>query len=271
MAREARGIQSIEVSGRILKALVERCKPMMLKELAQEAALAPAQCHAYLTSMRHVGLVHQDAQTGHYQTGAFAMRLGISWLESSPVASRAIHALKKLTDETGAMSTLSVWSTAGPTIVHINSGVTPTALNLRQGSVFSTTGTATGRVFSAFDNVEAVRRQIDDELNTPGGSNRSIGITLLRDEFEDWMERTREQGYSTAFGAPIPDVNAVAAPIFDADGKLVFVATLIGPSDELPVDAASGEVRKLLDVTRAMSSNANAPEKPGHRNPEEDA
>jgi DNA-binding IclR family transcriptional regulator len=255
MRKEARGIQSIEVSGRILRALVETCKPMMLKDLAHAADLAPAQCHAYLTSLRNVGLIHQDQHSGHYKTGRFAMRLGIGWLKTSPLASAAIHELKTLTDELRAMSLISVWGVSGPTIVHINSGLTPTALNLRQGSLFSVTGTATGLVFAAFGNAHDIESHVAAELDSPGRA-RSLGAAPTREEFDAQVAVTRANGYSTAKATPIPDINAVAAPIFEPDGSLAFVATLIGPIDELSVEDDAVAVDRLLAVTRKISQDA---------------
>ncbi len=66
MSKSARGIQSIEVSGRIMQALLDAGEPMMLKDMAQAADLKPAQCHAYIASLKKIGLVHQDSSSGLY-------------------------------------------------------------------------------------------------------------------------------------------------------------------------------------------------------------
>ncbi|WP_417264275.1 helix-turn-helix domain-containing protein [Celeribacter sp.] len=76
MANAGRGIKSIEVSGRVLSALMEAGEPMMLRDIAEQADLKPALCHACLTSMKDVGLAHQDPATGLYHTGHFAIQLG---------------------------------------------------------------------------------------------------------------------------------------------------------------------------------------------------
>ncbi|MCB1397689.1 MAG: IclR family transcriptional regulator [Rhodobacter sp.] len=257
MAGGARGIQSIEISGRILKALVEAAAPMMLKDLAQAADLAPAQCHAYLTSLRHVGLVHQEPHSGLYSMGPFAMRLGIGWLQSSPLAAAAIRATRALTEELGIMSLLAVWGEHGPAIVHINTGVAPLALNLRQGTLYSVTGTATGRVFAAFDERPEVTRQIARDLGDDGES-RALGSHVTREGFEMQVARARQCGYATAEGAPIPDVNAVSVPVYDPAGGFALAVSLIGRAAELPVDAGSAAARALLDtstaITRAVAS-----------------
>jgi DNA-binding IclR family transcriptional regulator len=225
---------------------------MMLKDLAQAADLAPAQCHAYLTSLRHVGLVHQDPVTGLYRTGSFALRLGICWLKSDPLAAAAVQELRALSDDLGIMSVLAAWGTQGPTIVQMNAGVTQTALNVRQGTVFSATGTATGRVFAAFGNTEDVEKGIAADLDN-SVPRSSIGTLLTREDFEKMRAETRENGYAVAAGAPIPGINAVSAPIFGRDDGLAFVATLIGPADELSVETGSDTVKRLIDTAQALS------------------
>jgi DNA-binding IclR family transcriptional regulator len=253
MGNGSRGIQSIEVSGRILRALARSREPMMLKEIAQEAGLAPAQCHAYLTSLRHVDLVRQDPTTGLYGTGAFALRLATSWLKSVPLVSAAIRELNTLTNELGFFSLIAVWSSYGATIVHMNSGVTQTALNLRPGTVYSVTGTATGRIFAAFGMTPEVEERIAEELSRSGQADW-IGSVVGRDEFEVKLRKTRESGFAIAEGAPVPSINAVSAPVFGPNGELSFAATLVGPHGELLVDDDAVAVRRLMATTRNLSS-----------------
>ncbi|WP_346898959.1 helix-turn-helix domain-containing protein [uncultured Roseibium sp.] len=255
MTGGARGIQSIEISGRILKALVRKCEPMMLKELAQEADLTPAQCHAYLTSLRNVGLVQQGTDTGLYRMGPFAMRLGIAWLHNIELPATAMRSLKALTDELGFMSLIAVWGQFGPTIVHVNAGVWPSALNVRQGTLFSLTGTATGRIFAAFGTADDLYGRIERELERSEPS-RSLGAVVAREEFTQQVATARLKGFAIAECRPIPDMNAVSAPIFDAQGHLFSVATLLGPSRIMPVEENAPAVQRLLAVTRALHNEA---------------
>lgn len=258
MAQRARGIQSIEVSGRILRALVDSSEPMMLKELARFAELAPAQCHAYLTSLKHVGLVYQEPVSGLYRTGSFALRLGIGWLKSNPFAAAAIRELKSLTDEFGVMSLLVVWGVSGPTVVHMNAGVTPTAMNIRQGTLFSVTGTASGRLFAAFGDAPDLEQRIMTDLDQHIRRG-FIGTVLTREDFDERLKATRAHGYATAESTPIPGINAVAAPIFDRTGTMRFAATLLGPMNELDVGEDALPVRRLVAAARELSGVFDGP------------
>ena len=96
----SRGIQSIEVGGELLKALVRRGQPMALKDLAAAAGLPAARAHPYLVSFSKVGLIEQDPDTSHYRLGSLAIEAGlISLQQVDPVrlASDALPALPIMT------------------------------------------------------------------------------------------------------------------------------------------------------------------------------
>ncbi|MGG7565513.1 IclR family transcriptional regulator [Rhodovulum sp. DZ06] len=245
----ARGIQSIEVSGRILRALVGESEPMMLKDLAKAAELAPAQCHAYLTSLRHVGLVQQDHDTGRYRMGRFAMRLGGAWLQSSPRPAAAIRLLRALTDELDAITILVAWGAMGPTIVHVNEGADPTALNLRQGALYPVTGAASGRIFGAFMPEAETAPRIARELE----GYAPDAAAQMRARYEERRAAILRDGYDTADGAPIPDINAVSAPVFDEAGALDFVISVIGRRGKLDVGPDGPAATRLAEIARTVS------------------
>lgn len=247
LGREARGIQSIEVGGRLLKALVEHAVPMTLKDLAAAADLAPAQAHAYLVSYRRTGLVRQDEASGRYQMGAFAMRLAIARLRTVPILAAALHATTHIARELGLMATLAVWGPHGPTVVHKQDGDEALNVNVRVGTMFGVMGTATGQTFAAF----APRARIGPRLEAEqAGEVAADGKPpLSRERLEAILETVRAQGYAVTHEAPVPAVNAVAAPVFDEDGQLAAVLTLIGSLDRLPLaDARDPALVRLLEV-----------------------
>jgi DNA-binding IclR family transcriptional regulator len=53
---KSRGIQSIEVGGRLLQALARIGESMMLRDLAREAAMTPAKAHPYLVRFSRLGI-----------------------------------------------------------------------------------------------------------------------------------------------------------------------------------------------------------------------
>jgi len=141
---EGRGIQSIEVGGRLLQALSEADAPLMLRDLAAQAGLAPAQAHAYLVSYRRANLVEQDA-SGMYRLGYLALRLGRArMLCVEPLATASQSAIQ-LSEKVGLMVALVVWGPKAPTAVQVQEGAHTLNVNVHEGTIFSVTGSASGR------------------------------------------------------------------------------------------------------------------------------
>ncbi|MDP3083200.1 MAG: helix-turn-helix domain-containing protein, partial [Rubrivivax sp.] len=80
---QQRGIQSVEVGGQLLRALVHAGRPLALKDLAREAGMAPGKAHPYLVSFGKLGLVEQDRGSGHYGLGPLALQLGLMSLQQA--------------------------------------------------------------------------------------------------------------------------------------------------------------------------------------------
>lgn len=252
MARAPRGVQSLEIGGRILKALASSNEPMMLKDLAQSTGLGSAQCYTYLMSLCKTGLVQRDENAGQYRIGPFALRLGNGWLRSSALASATIAAMNSFSDETGLATSVAIWERSGPIGIHICAGSALNTLNLRQGAVFSITGSTIGRAFVAFGHIADTDERIEAELS--GSIDQpSVGAPISRAEFEEKILEAREHGYTSAEGIYIRGINGISAPVYDQDGQLALVITMAGPSDKVSVTPDSAMVKKFLAVSKSVS------------------
>ncbi len=150
-AGERRGIQSIEVGGSLLSALVREGKPMMLKDLAREAGMPAAKAHPYLVSFGKLGLVEQDALTGRYGLGPFALQMGLTALHGLDPIKAALPEAARLADDIDLNVAIAVWGNHGPTVVHIAECSRQIHINMRPGTVMTPLLlSATGRVFAAF-------------------------------------------------------------------------------------------------------------------------
>ena len=248
-----RGVQSAEVGGRILVAMVQAGRPLMLRDLAAGAEVAPAQAHAYLVSFRKLGLVEQDPATGRYQLGPFALQLGLARMRISHPLRLVGEAAAELAAEHGLMVTISVWGTFGPTIVQVQEAVDQVHVNVRAGAVYSITGTATGRVFGAYMPAKQVAPRLEAEL-AEGSRSQRVGNPASRARFEREVARVRRQGYAVAEGSPVPGINGIAAPVFDHSGQMQLAVTLIGPGTAVSAAPDSPQVAALLDFTRRFSA-----------------
>jgi DNA-binding IclR family transcriptional regulator len=247
-----RGVQSIEVGGRVLAAMASAGKPLMLRDIALAADLASAQAHAYLVSFRKIGLVEQAEGSALYQLGPFALQLGLARMRSVDALRLATFAAPALAAELGLMVTVTVWGSLGATVVQVNEAGDQVHVNLRAGTVYSLLHTATGRVFAAFLSADVVEAHLSKAKAFAGllEPENAEGSATLWPE----VEETRERGYSRATGSPIPGVNALAAPVFDHTSELKLALTVIGPSRLVDVSPQSAQALRLLAFVRDLSA-----------------
>jgi len=226
--KESRGIQSIEVGSQLLLALVHLGRPAPLKDLAREAGMTPAKAHPYLVSFGKVGLIQQDAATGHYGLGPLALQVGLISLQQVDPIRLASAQLPGLALALGQTVGIAIWGNRGPTFVRLEEGPTAVHVNMRHGTVVSIQGTASGRLFAAF----TPREKVAEVLRAEGGRERG----RLTAAFEAELKQIREARFCSLTDGAVQGVSALAAPVFDGFGQMVLALTAIGPSATL--DAA---------------------------------
>ena len=113
--RAQRGIQSIEVGGQLLRALVHHGRPMALKDLAREADMTPAKAHPYLVSFGRLGLIEQDrAQRPLSCSGRWRLQLGlISLQQADPVQRRDAAGCRAGAARSATRWRIAVWGDRG--------------------------------------------------------------------------------------------------------------------------------------------------------------
>ncbi|MCW3605447.1 IclR family transcriptional regulator [Burkholderia cenocepacia] len=255
-----RGIQSVEVGGRLLDALARRRKPLGLSELAAAADLSTAQAHTYLVSLTRLALVKRDALTGNYEPGPLSLRLGLMSIERQPAYRATLPHAVRLAETVGLSVALSVPGVLGPTIVRIEHGGYPLHVNLHVGSVMSLDTTATGRVFRAFGDAA--------QLDAMAASQAGAGDTLAGAEGAPVapdagaqpaeLDAIRMRGIERSIDRPSPGVSGMCVPVFDAQGRLQLALTVIGSTGSIDVDWDGPIAVALRDAARQATASLGA-------------
>jgi DNA-binding IclR family transcriptional regulator len=238
MTKAQRGIQSIEVGGQLLLALANAGRAMALGELAREGGMDASKAHRYLVSFGKLGLVRQDAATGNYDLGPLAAQLGLAALQRLDPLREATRAAEALVATIGHTVAIAAHGHLGPTVVRIEESVHPLHVNMRTGTVMSLLNTATGLVFAAYLPRAIVAHMLSQEALRLYGTGRARPSDAA---FERTLGEVRRHGLARAVGRPIPGINAVSAPVFDFNDRIVLAITALGPSGTF--DAAwKGEI-----------------------------
>lgn len=227
ITKQRQGIQSIEVGARLLRALAAHGRPMMLRDLAKNASMPAAKAHRYLVSFMRMGLVEQDANSGRYDLGGFALELGLASLARIDPVRLAAPILEDLCERIGETVALAMWGNHGATCVRWIEAGGPITVTLRTGVVLPLATSATGRTFAAFYRSPYLKKLLDAELRITADANGTTPAALMRD-LEVLLEEIRSQGISRADGSLTPGINGFSAPVFDHTGRMVAAITSLG-------------------------------------------
>jgi DNA-binding IclR family transcriptional regulator len=226
--KNRRGIQSIEIGSNLLLQLARHVRPIALKDLAKAAGMTAGKAHPYMVSFLKVGFVKQT-DAGHYELGPLALQLGLSTLQRMDPVKEASQLIEDLARETNQSVAIAVWGNLGPTIVRLEEPIQPLHVNLRTGTVMSLANTATGRLFAAYMPPKTVEGLLGDELSRFGHGTGSAAAST-REALESLLAETRKHGLSRTRGQPIPGIDALCAPVFDAEGHIVLGILAMGPT-----------------------------------------
>ena len=246
------GIQSIEIGGSILRALITAGRPAMLKDIAHMSGMPPAKAHRYLVSFQRMGLVSQDAASARYHLGPFALTLGLSALATLDPLRLATPILDELCDEIGMGFGLAVWGSSGATIVRYIDTGDAISVCLRVGRVLGLHDSATGRCFSAFFNPSVIQPARAAELTAIAGKDKQMRHQL-ESEQATVIEDARREGIARAGGSHTPGINGLSAPVFDYTGQMVAAITAVGTAGQFDADCHSTEALKVKAAANRLS------------------
>jgi len=247
---DSQGVQSIEVGGRLLRVLAAAAGPMMLRDLAAAAQMPPAKAHRYLASYARMGLVEQEAASGRYDLGAFALELGLGALARIEPLQVADPVLRELRDEIGETVALAVWANHGATIVRWLGANTPVAASLRVGSVMPLTRSATGGAFLAWLPEAQTRALVRAELE----ENRRLGLEpAAAAEIERAVADMRRHGLARTSHF-IAGISGIAAPVFSHTGDMELALIALGYSATLDLSLQGPHVAAVRRRAAGLSA-----------------
>ncbi|NYT35974.1 IclR family transcriptional regulator [Allopusillimonas soli] len=210
------GVQSVENGLDLILVVAHHRRPMKITDIADMAGISPSKAHRYLVSFMRTGFIAQDPETGLYGMGPVALEFSLSCLATIEPISIATVEAGRLCRAVGHTVAISVWGSFGPTVVRWEQPNRPVMVNVGLGSVFPLYRSATGRIFAAFMDAEAVRNYLD-----------SAASLDRRESGKETVEQVRRRGLARAEGDFMSGMSAFAAPVYDDRGRLALAMTVL--------------------------------------------
>jgi DNA-binding IclR family transcriptional regulator len=239
-----RHVAAVERAVAVLDALSQGSPELGTNEIARRTGINASTVSRLLATLANARMVEHVSTTGRYRLGPRLLQLGSLVLGRLDLRDVARPHLQELVSATGETATLSVSGEHDAVTVDFVQGDASVQSVARLGRPSIGHATAAGKVLLAFGAAEL----------PSGRLNAHTSRTITdRTRLQTELTRVLRQGYAEAVGEREPDLNALAAPVFDAEGELAGIVGVQGPASRFGRDAMRGAVEPLLAAARAVS------------------
>ncbi|MBS97133.1 MAG: IclR family transcriptional regulator [Oceanospirillaceae bacterium] len=243
------GIGSLELGLKILDRIAESSHPVSLKQLSDTLEMSPSRIYKYLVSFMRTGYIVQNVQNS-YSLGQASLTLGVSALKRIDPIQQTFAALDRLNEEQDVTSSVTIWNGHAPLVIKWLDASIPVAVNVRLGIELSPFFSVSGRLFLA--NLPDRRRQeiIESFYKDPPALPRHRGEPMQKAAFYEHLGQIKAQNYCCFYGDYLPDINVMGSAVYDINGNISSVISLMGIAGDIDVEPGSPYHRALMECTR---------------------
>lgn len=253
-------VRSVERALNILLMIASSDEPIGLSDISRSTEIDKATTLRLLSTLEKFKLIQRDTLTRRYSLGSGLWRLVHQWRNDLRTISEPyLRALLRATEESVQ---LVCPRGVERVVVQAFPGTQELCVVPAIGQAQPIYVGASGKVLMAYLPEEERDRIIDLTGLKP---MNPLGITDRR-TFLAVLQEARQRGYATSIGDVTMGASAIAAPVFDAGGRVVAAVSLRAPDIRLPperilliaplvVEAARGVSLQMgYDAPRALSA-----------------
>jgi DNA-binding IclR family transcriptional regulator len=242
-------MKSLSTALRILGEFVTAQAPLSVVELADRLALSKSQVSKVLKTYRTCGFLDQDPETRRYSVGLNAFALGNNYVNAYPLSRDALPVMRRLVDETGHSSVLSLLH--GSDIIHLLAVEGRLFIDgrWRVGRWMPYHTTSAGKVLVAFSPPET----LEFLLKTRGLPRLTPYTITDARQFRALLRKVRQSGVAITHRETYEASAAIAVPLFGANHHAIAALGLICPDHLLTRDEEMRLTGPLQRAARELS------------------
>jgi DNA-binding IclR family transcriptional regulator len=242
-------IQSVQKAIKLLQSLDAHGGWLGVREISRRIGLTPPSTHNMLQTLREMSFVEYNSNTRQYRLGLAAIRLGEGADPLNQIRMFARPYVEALANEFDETVVVATWMNEQALAVDWIQAKHPLAVTHNHGVIEHPIVLASGRVLLAHQAREVQLRYAAREDLSRLGPNSP----LTSDEMIELLDQVAGEGLAITKNVGNSGVAAIAAPVFDANRKVLLA---IGCSEPISrsTDARLAAVhRRLLEITALMT------------------
>jgi DNA-binding IclR family transcriptional regulator len=241
-------IQSVQRAVAILEAVAESPEDLGVSELGRRLGVHKATASRLLSTLAERDLVERNPATDRYRLGFGLIRLAAVAGGRLDLVREARSVLERLAEQTG--ETVNLAALEGDEVIHLDqiSAPRPIVTVNWVGRRTPLHCTSNGKVLLAHLPDPERRRLLARPLE------RLTTRTIVdRRDLERELEEVRGRGYAWTKEELEVGLNAVAAPVHDATGRVVAAVSVSGPAYRLRAAAVKRTARATVAAAEEIS------------------
>ena len=219
-----------------------------LTQIAESVHMSKTTVHRLLTTLENKRFINRDKATGLYRLGLRFIEMASLVMQDVDLHRWAHPYLQQLSAEYGETVDLSILE--GSHVMYLEVIESPQRVKLAAavGQRLPAFFTASGKALLAFLPEDQIRKILQENLS---GHNAPLKLSIP--EMIADLGKTAERGYAISEQEYEQDINAVAAPLFDADHHPIASIAIVGPSFRLSKDRLPELGESIKRMTQTIS------------------
>ncbi len=223
---------------------------LSLTDISQRLQLNKTTTFRLLSTLEYLGYLERDQQTKLYRPALEVLRLGFVVLNGLEVRQVAASYLRRLVDEVEKTISLAVLDKHEVAYVDRVGGVYTPNVYRPVGSRLPAYCTSTGKLLLAYLPPE----QLAAALTATTWVRHTETTIVTPKALKENLALVRGRGFSDSDGEMIPELRAVAAPIYQNNGQTVAAVSISGPAHRVSYEELIGEFGpKVVETGREIS------------------
>ena len=243
----------LERSFKVLEHLAPHAEGKALSSLSAELDMPLSATHRLLAELVRCGYVRQDHSQGNYMLTIKLVSMGLGYLNATGVVDIAQPLLDQLAARSGELVRLAVVD--GDELIFVAKAQGAMRglrydpdMGLSVNLSCSSAGHAWLSTMSDEDALALVSRQ---GIGKPEDYGPNAPTTVK--ELLAYLDKARQQGFSTIVEVFAPSMTAMAAPIRRGNGSVLGVVTIAGPMVRLTPERMQALGPALLNTTHELA------------------
>lgn len=241
-------ISAVVTTLSIIESMAERGEPVGVSELAKLVGANKPRTYRHLRTLLSRNYVAQDPDTDKYFLTLKLFHVGQSIATGAEFLTEARRVMLELREVTGQTVTIGQVEDDGVRILDILKNRSAIEITTPPGTLFDFHSSAQGKVALAFGCSEVWKKVTSGRIRRHTVKT-GVDVDALRSD----VASVRQRGWAVAPEESLMGINALAAPVFNADNRLAGTIAIVGSIQHLQATPAAALIAAVQGAAAKIS------------------